>query len=235
MSAPDWLTARPIAHRGLHGPGLPENSLGAFEAAIEGGFAIECDLQPAEDGTPMVFHDPVLGRLTGEDGRVDGRNVSELTAMRLAGTNERVPTLPAMLELVADRVPIVLELKGPQADPARFVRAVAEALAGYGGRAALMSFDHDLARMFGADVPDRPRGLTAEGGDEAFDAHTAIYGEADLSFVSYHVDALPCRFVSQVRGRGDPAITWTVRTPEQVATTMRHADQMTFEGFIPSP
>ena len=63
---PDFIHV-PIAHRGLHRPGLPENSMAAFRAAIAHGYGIECDIQRAMDGTSMVFHDYELGRLTGEN------------------------------------------------------------------------------------------------------------------------------------------------------------------------
>ena len=66
MRAPDWLTARPVAHRGLHdrARGIIENMPGAALAAIEGNFSIECDIQLTADGEAMVHHDDELGRLT---------------------------------------------------------------------------------------------------------------------------------------------------------------------------
>ena len=234
-AAPAWLTARPIAHRGLHdlAAGRPENSLSSFRAAIAGGYAIECDLQPSGDGVPMVFHDVELRRLTGELGATTDLDAATLGRLALLDSDERVPTLSQLLELVADRVPIVLELKGPQRDARAFVDAVARVVADYSGRLAVMSFDHEIVSASARAMPDRPRGLTAMGGDGEFETHRRIYEAADLGFVSYHVDALPSRFVNSVRKRGHPAITWTVRTAEQVHLTRVHADQMTFEGFLP--
>ena len=233
--APAWLTARPIAHRGLHDPaaGRPENTLGAFEAAVERGFAIECDLQPSRDGEAMVFHDFELERLTRATGRIDERDAAALAGLSVLGTDERIPTLADLLALVADAVPVVVELKGPQRDPDRFVAAVARACDSYDGRVAVMSFDPAIVRRFAAALPDRPRGLTAMGGADSAASHAALFAEADLHFVSYHVDDLPQAFVADARARGAAAITWTVRTAEQVAATARFADQMTFEGFLP--
>ena len=70
MRAPDWLTARPVAHRGLHdvARGIIENMPGAAAAAIAGHFGIECDIQLTADGVAMVHHDDELGRLTDGSG-----------------------------------------------------------------------------------------------------------------------------------------------------------------------
>ena len=81
---PDFIHV-PIAHRGLHRPGLPENSMAAFRAAIAHGYGIECDIQRAMDGTPMVFHDYELGRLTGEtNGTVAASTPGQLARLRLS-------------------------------------------------------------------------------------------------------------------------------------------------------
>ena len=56
MPAPDWLTARPVAHRGLHDSarGIIENMPGAAQAAVDGGFSIECDIQLTADGLSLI-------------------------------------------------------------------------------------------------------------------------------------------------------------------------------------
>ncbi|MFA7597705.1 MAG: glycerophosphodiester phosphodiesterase family protein, partial [Novosphingobium sp.] len=73
------------AHRGLHGSGVPENSLAAIAAAVERGLGIECDVQRSSDGYAMVFHDWDLDRLTAEHGPVADRNAAELGRIALAG------------------------------------------------------------------------------------------------------------------------------------------------------
>ena len=94
MSAPDWLVARPIAHRGLHDPaaGLIENTLAAADAAIAGGFAIECDVQDTADGEAVVFHDFTLDRLTSQKGLVRERKAADLAGTALRGAAEGIPT-----------------------------------------------------------------------------------------------------------------------------------------------
>ena len=229
----EWLTERPIAHRGWHGGGRgPENSLASFAAAAEAGFAIECDAHPTVDGDVVVFHDETLDRLTGETGSTRDRTIDALHGVRLAGSNETIPSLRDALDIVAGRVPIVIELKGFGARQDGLVAAVAGALATYNGRAAIMSFDQFLVARFRTDAPGVPCGLTAEGrSEEALAAHERVAGAVD--FVSYHVDALPNPFAAAFRASGRPVITWTVRTADQIARTRAHADQMTFEGFGP--
>ena len=103
VSAPDWLVARPIAHRGLHDPAkaIAENSIGAADAAIAGGFAIECDVQLSRDGEAMVFHDDALRRLARARGALSARSVAELQAIPLRVGGERMPTLPQLLARIA--------------------------------------------------------------------------------------------------------------------------------------
>lgn len=236
MSDLSWLTARPIAHRGLHDMNRScwENTLCAFSGAIENGYAIECDVHLSADGVPMVFHDDALKRLTGEEGFIHGRSADQLANLSIGGTRDHVPTLREALALVDGRVPLVIELKGSEGHDGALVAEVAKTLEAYRGKAAIMSFEHRLLRDMARLAPSLPRGLTAEGhkGD-AIEAHFSMLATG-ISFVSYHVMELPNPFVTFVRERlSMPVITWTVRTPEAVTLTREQADQMTFEGFRP--
>ena len=231
-----WLTAKPIAHRGLHDMNRTrfENTLSAFKAACTAGFAIECDVVLSADGVPMVFHDLTLERLTAETGHVIAFTSVELSKLHIGGTANRIPTLAEVLALIAGRVPIVIELKGHDANDTRLVAAVAKVLSAYNGRAAIMSFDHWLIRRFQHEANGIPAGLTAEGTKASdLEQHFAMLS-ANLSFVSYNVHHLPNKFVSFCREKLEmPVITWTVRNTETLALTKAHADQMTFEGFAP--
>ncbi len=113
MPAPAWLTARPIASRGLHvrTAGIIENTVGAARAAIAGGFAIECDVQLTRDLEAVVFHDFALERLTEGTGRVIERTAAELAAIPMRGTTDRIMPLSAFLAELGGRVPLVCEIK----------------------------------------------------------------------------------------------------------------------------
>lgn len=229
-----WLTARPIAHRGYHDLNKTrwENTLSAFQAAIDNDYTIECDIHLSADGVPVVFHDEKLERLTGMQGFINEKTAAEMAAMRIGGTQDHAPTLAEMLKLVDGKVPLVIELKGIEGKDAGLVEKVAAELKDYQGKAALMSFDHWLIRDFKRFAPDRPSGLTAWGmKPEEIELHFTMLAH-DIDFVSYHWEHLPNPFITFVRERlAMPVITWTVRDEAAKAKTYEQADQMTFEGF----
>ncbi|MCW4114629.1 glycerophosphodiester phosphodiesterase family protein [Aurantimonas sp. MSK8Z-1] len=233
----DWLTARPIAHRGLHDGNrrVVENSLPAFEAAIASGFAIECDIQISADGVPVIFHDTELDRLTEAMGPLGARDATELTALRLNGGESRLPSLADLFVLTRGRVPLVVEMKGTdRAADTAFVSHLKPLVTAYDGPLALMSFDAWLIEQALAAGFDVPVGLTAEGTEAAvLAAHRAVY-DGGCRFTSYNVHHLPNAFVRYVREEcRAPVISWTVRSPEEEAISTAHADQITFEGFLP--
>ncbi|MDZ7874396.1 MAG: glycerophosphodiester phosphodiesterase [Rhizobium sp.] len=236
MSHIDWIKDVPVAHRGYHDMNreIWENTLSAFSRAIEAGFAIECDIQLSSDSVPMVFHDHDLQRLCNMNGEVRERTAGELRMLSIGGTKDKIPTLRQMLDLVKGQVPLVIELKGLDAEQDDgFVEAVLEVLEGYEGKVALMSFDYHLLRALKVAECPWPVGLTAEGvKPENFAAHREAM-DLGLDFTSYCVAHLPNDFVADLREKGAPVITWTVRDEIMRAQTYKYADQMTFEGFDP--
>jgi len=231
----DWIKQRPIAHRGLHNSDLGriENSLSAALEAVRHGYAIEVDLHPSRDRVPMVFHDNQLDRLTSEHGPFRDRTASQLQSIRIGGSSDTIPTLQSLLETVDGRSGLVLELKGMAGEDDGFVAGVLAALQHYSGPVAIMSFNHWLlaeARALGAPMAV---GLTAEGKENLADMHAQAVRDYRLDFVSYGIKDLPNRFVTDFRASGKPVITWTVRSSEEATFSNLHADQITFEGFLP--
>ncbi|MEO1911849.1 MAG: glycerophosphodiester phosphodiesterase family protein [Paracoccus sp. (in: a-proteobacteria)] len=243
-----FLTA-PIAHRGLHGDGVPENSLAAARAAIEAGYGIELDIQPAADGTPMVFHDYDLTRLTGQSGLVSQTSVDTLQGHRLLGSAEQVPTLAQFLELVAGQVPLLIEIKdqdgtlGP--DIGDLHLRVADALEGYDGPVAMMSFNPHQVAAFHDAAPDIPVGLTTcDFSEEHWPAifperRAELAGITDFdrcgaSFISHAIGDLGDARVDALAAQGVPILCWTVRSAEQEQAARRIAGNITFEGYTPA-
>lgn len=232
MSPLDWLTARPIAHRGLHdaSAGVIENTAGAFAAAIAGGYGIECDLQISADSEAMVHHDDALGRLTEGSGRLAALSASEIKAVRFKSSAERILTLGELCEQVASRVALVLELKSHFDGDLRLVSRAVQVLAGYGGPVALMSFDPGLLAALRKLAPGLPCGIVAEG---RFAIHPKAW-RTQPRFIAYSVKDLPAPVPLIARGLfGLPLLTWTVRNEPDRRRALRWADQIIFEGFRP--
>ncbi|MGD0185445.1 MAG: glycerophosphodiester phosphodiesterase family protein [Roseiarcus sp.] len=244
--APAWLVARPIAHRGLHDAGkrVVENTLGAAEAAIRGGFAIECDVQLSRDGEAMVFHDDSLGRLTRRRGAVIQKSVAEIQAAPFRRGGERIPTLPQLLARIAGRTPLICELKSRFDGDMRLAERVAALAREYGGPLAIKSFDPaPIAFLRARHEGIAPLGMVAEASYRGWhwralsaaqkEACAAFlhYPETRPDFLSWSLDDLPHPTPFLLRRlEGLPVMVWTVRSPEQRRTASRWADQIVFEG-----
>lgn len=231
----DWIGDHDYAHRGLHGGGVPENALAAFAAAAARGLGVECDIQRSADGQAMVFHDWELDRLTAESGPVARRSSEQLAAIPLAGSGEGIPTLRQLLDLIAGRVPILIEIKSRRdMRVGAACLAVRRVLEGYRGHHAVMSFDPRVARWFAVNAPFTVRGLVVtEENDRGFSGHLrrhAALWHARPDFLAYDVRDLPSRFAAAQRRRGLPVATWTVRTPELRRRAEEHADAPIAEG-----
>lgn len=228
------LTARPFAHRGLHGGPIIENSLNAFAAAIDAGFGMECDVQLSHDGIAFVFHDEHLDRLTAERGLVDDRTAAMLDRVVLLGTDQPLPRLDALLRLIDGRAPLLVEIKASGRNPKRICRAVRAALEGYSGPVAIMSFNPLASAWFKRHAPHVPRGLVVTEQQEkgfwgAVKRGLSLW-VACPDFLAYDIRDLPTSaFAARARRRGLPVLTWTVRNAAQEADAMVHADEIIFE------
>ena len=227
------MAALPFAHRGLHGSGRPENSLVAFRAAIEEGHGIELDVRASRDEQAIVFHDAELDRLTEATGPVALRSVDELKVLMLRdGGGETIPDLPQTLALIGGRVPLLVEVKAPDAQVAPICRAVARAISTYSGPVGVMSFNPQVTRWFARHAPREVRGLVVT---EAGKPHRGsirrrlAYWRARPDFLAYDVRDLPSRFAARARASGLPVFTWACRTAKDEATARRYADQIIHE------
>jgi glycerophosphoryl diester phosphodiesterase len=251
LSAPlagiDWLTARPIAHRGYHNAaaGRIENTLAAATAAVERNFGIECDVQTTADGKVVVFHDDTLDRLTDARGPLIARPLDALKAVRFRNGEAGIPTLQDLLDLVDGRVPLVIEIKSTWSEDRRLEAAVATILCTYIGPIAVMSFDARSMMEMRRIAPHIRRGLTADnfpGKDWPMVPAAKRLANRNLlsapwtlpSFIAYGIKAMPALAPLALRRlSGIPILTWTVRTQADRTRAVRWADQIIFEGFDP--
>jgi glycerophosphoryl diester phosphodiesterase len=252
-NAPDWLTARPIAHRGLHdaAAGVIENSIGAARAAVASGYAIECDVQTTKDGDVVVFHDDTLERLTGATGAVRDLDARALTALTLTGSQETIPLFTDFLAAISGRSPLVVEIKSHFDGDMTAARRVAAHLAAYAGPVVVESFDPEPIAFLRANaatfgVSHVPLGMVGEAtydegewralpaAQRAEMTHFLHYPRTRPDFLSWSVSDLPHAIPFLARtALGLPVTTWTVRSPEQAAAAAAWADQIVFERFTP--
>lgn len=232
-----FLYSHDFAHRGLWGGPIPENSLAAARAAIQGGFGIECDVRLSRDGTVMVFHDADTERLTGRTGSIANLATHDVQALRLGGGEERVPTLAQLTGLIAGRVPLLIEIKtNTLAQTAPLCLAVRRVLEGYRGPVAVMGFNPEVSRWFWNHAPKMVRGLVMtehreSRGRAIRDAITRRLAvrRARPDFLAYDVRFLPSALPAALRARGLSVLSWTVRSEGDRATVAAHADRPIFE------
>ena len=217
-----------FAHRGLHGPGVPENSLAAFRAALDIGAGIECDVRLSADGEPVIFHDHDLHRLCASALAIEATSAAILKGQRLLSTNEHIPPLNDLLSLVGGRVPLLIELKTRGGNAAKLAAAVLAGLSGYDGPVGVMSFDAAVSRFLRRHAPDRRRGLVISRRASAFDRWRSIL-VGQPHFLAVDIGAISRSWVGGQRRRRW-VYSWTIRGPEQRQTAAIHADATIWEA-----
>ena len=232
------------AHRGLfdNKTDAPENSLPAFQKAVEAGYGIELDVQLSKDGIPVVFHDASLKRMCGVDGNVWDYPLSELKQLKLADSNAEVPTLAEVLDVVDGKVPLIIEYKlyVPQTKVCRLVN---DLLRSYTGAYCIESF-HPLALLwYRRHRPDVVRGqLCMEfwnedkyRGNPFFFvlSYLVTNAAARPDFIAYkHSDASNLSFRLTKR-MGALSVAWTIKSQTQLEEAKKHFDLFIFDSFIP--
>jgi len=235
-----WIVNRYIAHRGLHNEDCAENSLSAIENAIANGYAIEIDVREIGDGTPVVFCDDTLKRMTGMDGYV--RNIpskDSLKKYKLKNTKDTIPTLRQVLKVVAGRVPLLIEIKN-YGKVGVLEEAVLEELKKYNGEIAIQSFNPYVLEWFKKSSPEILRGQLASKfiGERIGFFKKIILSRMYLNkkvsephFISYKHDEISR--VCATKYKHLPLITWVVRSQQEYMNVVKKCDNIIFEGFVP--
>jgi glycerophosphoryl diester phosphodiesterase len=249
INAPDWLTARPIAHRGLHFKqfGLVENTPAAAAAAVAKNYAIECDIQRTKDGEAVVFHDFTLDRLMRAEGRVDAFRADELGQLSYKDCDQRIVSLTDFLARIDGRAPVIVEIKSRCDGDMRLADRAMAAVAAYAGRVCLKSFDPAVLvhlRGAGARCPLGLVGQACYDKDQEWaglprDQRASLADLRDFplarpDFLSWNHRDLPHAVPMLCRnGIGMPVMTWAVGSQAAGERAKLWADQIVFEGFEP--
>ena len=231
-----WLFTKPIAHRGLWSNEIVENSLSAYQNAVNHGYPIEIDLYSSADGVIFSFHDDNLKRMTGEDGYIYQKSASELLALSLNGTNEKIPTFEQVLNLVNGKVPLLIELK-KQPDKT-YVDKVIKRLKSYKGEFAIQSFNPPYIKRVKKLAPEFCRGIlaTKTHGKHLPFVQRHIVKNMSLNFlikpdfISYSFEDLPLK---KCKTKNIPLITWTITNQADYHKIKPFAKNIIFEKFIP--
>lgn len=232
-----------FAHRGLHTDGVAENSLTAFRKACEMGYAIELDVRLSRDGELVVFHDDTLDRMTAESGPVKEKTLAELEKIKLADTEDTIPSFASVLTLVDKRVPLLVELK-EGAGESGVARAAAEMLSKYEGEYIVESFNPLTLAEFGKCAPGVVRGILTDNFLAEKKYRKPLYFL--LQNMLLNVVCKP-DFIAHNHKRhknpglsickrlfGAPTFAWTVKTKEDECVAKKHGfDGIIFEGYIP--
>ena len=232
-----FIVQKMFAHRGLHDEKSPENSLSAFEKAIAKGYAIELDVNPIMDGTPVVFHDSKMSRMTGKDKYIQNISREEFNETTLLSSGEKIPTLEDVLKFVDGRTPLLIEIKNQQ-KVGELEKAVWEVLKNYKGEYAIQSFNPYTLQWFKNNAPKVWRGQLAGffKGEKLSLFKKLVLRRLGMkkiteqNFVSYDLRNLPNRFVKHLE---IPLLAWTINNQEQYIKAVQIADNVIFQNCEP--
>ena len=230
-----WITESSITHRGLCNKDVPENSLRAFELCIEKGYAIELDVQMLCDGTLVVFHDWTLDRMTAGEGVLSYRSITEIEQLRLINSDQIIPQLSDVLNLVKGQVPLLIELKNKTHKRSFFVKNFLKEMSNYRGRYAVSSFDSFLLKEFDDHTSTVIKGLNFTN----YKNSGVIFGwvkkismymlwfvsRLSADFYVCHASMLPyCWIATKARKKQKPLLTWGVKSKKEFESIQNTID-----------
>lgn len=239
------LRGHAYAHRGLHGKGIPENSMAAFKAALDGGYGIELDIHLIKDGNLAVLHDSSLKRTAGADVKITELTTAQLSDYTLEGTSETIPTFDQVLKLYNGKKPLIIELKADGSNQRALVAAAVKAMEGYCGKYCMESFDPRCVYWLKKDFPHIIRGQLTENYFKTKNKlpailkfllrHNMLNFITRPDFVSYRfsdrkdtVTNSLCRKLWHLEG-----VTWTLRSQEEYNDAVKEGWLPIFENFTP--
>lgn len=235
-----WIVKSPIAHRGLFGEKVPENSLLAFKQAVKNKLPIELDVTALADGTPVIFHDEKLARMTGRDGFISSLSLSDISDFRLQGTKEKIPTLAEALETIDGKVPVLIEIKNTgKVGPLE--KAVWKELIKYDGDYAVESFNPYTLEWFKNNAPKVKRGQLA-----CFFRNKDITGVkryalkrmmlnkkvSEPNFIVYDGADMPNKYLKKYYGVL-PVLAYTIRSEGEEIRLKGFCDNFLFDNYTP--
>lgn len=238
MNNVDFLKNRIIAHRGYHdiSKNIPENSIASYKRAIEFGYAIEIDLHLLKDGNIVSMHDDYLERMTGNSKKLVDCTYDEIKDLKLLGTEEHIPLLKEILDLVNGRVPLLIEYKYDN-KPGLLEEKSMILLKDYKGKYAVQSFNPKSVKWFKDNYKDIPRGqLASSFANEKMCfikklilKNVLLFSYNKPDFVSYAIKDLPNSRIEKLRKKGICIFGWTIRDKKAFDFAKKYCDSSVCE------
>lgn len=236
-----WIAKQPIAHRGLFGDKIPENSLAAFKNAVKNKLPIELDVTCLADGTPVIFHDEKLARMTGKDGYISHCKYEDIQKLTLSGTKEKIPTLEEALDVIDGKVPILVEIKNY--DKVGFIeKAIWKVLQKYNGEYAIESFNPYSLEWFKENAPKVKRGQLASFLEDKEMSRMKKYflkkmllnkKVSEPNFIVYDSKNMPNKYLKKYYGVL-PILAFTIKSEEEEMRLKGYCDNIIFDSYTPT-
>lgn len=217
-----------VGHRGGAGLG-PENTLLAIERGIQAGAdMIEIDIHQTKDGKVVVCHDQSIDRTTTGTGLIRDLTLKEIRATRIVDengnvTNQTIPTLDEVLDLINGRVKLLVEIKRTQDIYQGIEQKLVDAINAHnaGSWVVAQSFNDSVLENLHAISPDlRLEKLWVgkfAGLGTGFDINFCKYDLEKYSYVSsfnFFYLAVTKSMIDQLHQHGIQVKIWTVKGPE---------------------
>jgi len=238
-----WIQNNLIAHRGLYNKdqSIPENSLLAYQLALDKGYSIELDLNVLKDGTVLAFHDHTFKRPCNDNRELSEVTYDEIKDLTLFSSQEKIPTLQNVLDLVQEKVPLLIELK-PHGDVVFLCESMMKIMMDYKGKYAVFSFHPRVVSWFKKYHPEVIRGQISEyfKTDKAMNPISKYLMKSMFfnrftrpDFISYGIYDMPNKYIDKAMKKGITVISYAARTKEQFDFVKSHYHNTVFEFFEP--
>ena len=227
-----------IAHRGLFDrEKIPENSMLAFDKALEKGYSIEVDVNMTQDGYIVVFHDNSLKRMTGIKNDITTMTLSEMKKFKLLGTENKIPTFEDVLLQVSGKVPILIEVK-PNSKYKELMEKLINLLEKYNGKYSIQSFDPRIVYWLKKNMPQISRGQISSKNIREVKSRILkiLLGKMVFNvitkpnFISYQYLSINEKFYKKQKNKGREVIAWTLKNKEDYEKIRDYCDMVVFEN-----
>lgn len=240
LSKDHWALTKPIAHRGLHDESSPENSLAAFQAAIDHGFPIELDIHLLADGKIVVFHDDDLKRMVGDLRQINKVTSLEIKDLKLINSDQGIPLLSEVLDLVKGQVPLVIEIKNTHI-LGELEDELFHLLKNYSGEVAIQAFNHLSLIKMKQLMPEIPRGMLSAGDlgeislfKKWLVQNYILFPLVKPSYVAHDFNSLDDMAIDFLNECCKvPLLSWTIRNEEEYQKVKNRVGNVIFENIFP--